>query len=799
MTQRPLVLLMLAGCLACGDPPAEPTVADPGNATASAPAAEPEAVVESTAEPAAEPASEPDPEAPNVQDKARAPVASWPVTLDADGRIPPPELPVDLTADAPTVVVEGLLNGGFELIADSSTTPPKYGAYWLGAFAPDEGDATDLIEERSDAPEGERVLVLRPGDPPVVQKIVADPRWAHDIEISLSRKHVAGGNLVTRIIDGRGRVGESASFDFAGSQDRWTRSEDFVVEHDAFRDGATPRLLLELSCDGPAGGTVEIDEVSVRVHMPAVSAEQLADTIGDLVRWQLELWTTPRDQGGLGLVDPHTGYVIADGYDVTTGDGARRTKAVSFHSLHVLLTQWLEIAHAEGWDTEVERWTPWLVRIVETMLERHVHPATGLPFNRRLADGTPMHDQPQTVGAFLEFLLSARPLLPDAALRERTLTAARRMADALLQLQASHDKDPATVRNVARVDQRTGVFEGTWPNWFGHMPNRFTPKGELDTPRRFNTAWAVVKQRSFWYHLLHSPAAVMAVHAERPRPTDLRGVARALSLYHRDWDAARYDLENDTDDHYGYHAHDMLWLLESTAGLPSSEPLDAVRARALELLLAATDHRLPRDQPLDEALWIQAIRLGTACAGDSPRAFEGLLGLHDLPDTISPTTSGLALYREAILELAANDFKGRQLTNGQFTESFFKHWEMVCICYHGTYQGDCRERPLDQWHGDVGDIFGGPPRKTIEAQAWALAVAEPEQRAEILGRLGTILAVTENGLRRRFGYMYGLDPEVARQYELPDKYIIGLTANTSAGFGYVMSWLEALPHVLAAR
>ncbi|MFH2002367.1 MAG: hypothetical protein ABIK28_22030, partial [Planctomycetota bacterium] len=270
-----------------------------------------------------------------------------------------------------------------------------------------------------------------------------------------------------------------------------------------------------------------------------------------------------------------------------------------------------------------------------------------------------------------------------------------------------------------------------------------------------------------------------------PDPRAREAVLKIAQAYHRDWDASRSDLENDTDDHYGYLCEDLLRILEHSRGelLPS-----------LELLQEATDHRLSRDTVCaNDTLWIQGIRLGTACAGDSPRALEGLAGLYSLSPGINPISSGLPLYRQALIELARNDFKGRQMTNAQFTQSFFKNWEMVCICYRGSYQGDCREKPASYWHGDVGDTFGGPPTSAIYAQSAAYRVAAQGDRQLILSTLGTIQHITDRTMRKRYGFLYGLEETVAEQYELPAKYVMGVSRNSPASLGYIMAWIKLLP------
>lgn len=686
-----------------------------------------------------------------------------------------------------TLVVEGLLNGGFEWIADDTTRPAKYGAYWVGAFTPYAGDARDRIEERSDAAEGRRVLSLGPGDGVVHQKIVADPRFSGALTVRLAWRGLQGGRLAVALRDGPGRRHHQL---LEARGDGWQRVTLDLGRHFARQHGAppVPRLVLELACTGPAGARVEVDAVSAAVTLPRVSPDQALAAITTLAHTTLTRWLEPPERGGLGLVDPETGWCRVRTFHVETGQGRLPALNAGLHSIHTTLLAWLEIAEQAGWTEEQARWRPHLDRIVATLLERHFDPDTGLPRLIDLETGEAAQDMPVTVGAYVEFLARARHQVGDPDLAARADRQIRAIADQLLRLQLAHDL-PADQKNDARLNRATGVFEGSYPNWFGHMPPKLTPSGALDTPRQYNSAWAIVKERSFWYHLLRSPAAVMAAHEVEPRPQDLEGVGRALSRYHRDWDAARYDLENDTDDHYGYLAEDLLNMLHHGG--------EATPARALQLLQGATDHRLSRQAATaDETLWIQAIRLGTACAGDSPRAFKGVLDLYRLPPEVNPHSSGLPLYRDALLELAANDWKGRQLTNGQFTESFFRQWEMVCICFKGTYQGDCRERPLDQWDGDVGDLFGGPPMQGIEAQCWAYAVATPEERPEILARLATIRYVTDAALARPHGYLAGLDEAVARQYELPEKYILGLSPRSTQGLGYLRSWLHLVPFLL---
>lgn len=725
---------------------------------------------------------------------------------------PPPPRPAGA---AETVAIDAIENGGFEWIADGTTTPPKYGAYWLGAFVAEEGDPTDLIVDDV-AHRGARSLRLGPGEA-VLQKLVADDRWTDTVRARLAVRLGDGAALEVALEDGPGervalvvggapgegplvawrdgtempevaprRVAAGAR----GDGDWWLVDvpfgEAFVRAHGR---APTPRLNLHLAQVGE--GVAHVDDVVARVDWPTTTGAELVARARDVVRWQLELWWMPRDRGGLGLVDPATGYVVSGRYDVDTGAAEPTERFGHLHTVHTLLLQWLELSHDQGWDDEVARWTPALERVVRTLLANNIDPRTQLPRSVELDDRRPRGEAPVTVGSYLSFLVDASKVVADEALAERCRAQARRTADSLVWLAKTHDL-PRERKNDLTLDRATGVLEGQVDNWFGHMPPKLAPTGEIDQPRRFNSAWAIATGRPFWYHLLKTPAAIAKVHAIAPQPGDVAAIAKAVSLYEREWDAARYDLENDTDDHYGYHAEDVVDILEHLP--PGAVP------EALASLHEATEHRLSRDGgTIHDMLWIQAVRLGTPCAGDSPRAFQGVAALAALDDERNPLSSGDPLYRDAILELARNDLKGRQLTNAQFTESFFGKWEMVCICFRGTYQGDCREHPADYWHGDVGDTFGGPPTTGLEAQALAFAVAPPDRRQEFASALALVDDVTQRTMRREYGMLFGLDESIARQYELPEKYTIGVSNQTPAAMAYAMSWLRCARDLLSAE
>jgi hypothetical protein len=712
-------------------------------------------------------------------------------------------------SEPPMLAVNGLLNSGFELLADGTTDPVKRGAYWLGSFAATADDTTSYVVE--DRPfRGGWCLRLSAVTGEVVQKIVADPRGTAHLTLQFALRTARSGVLAITLEDGPGL--ETTLFvrdtkdlvitDSAGKpvapllaqqmpadvgENPWWRvqldlGQAFVDEHGT---PPMPRLNLHLVCKGEGGALADIDDMTATVLWPAVQAPDLARDIEGLVRWSLDTWYLPRDKGGLQLVDPQTGYVRVSSYDVETGGNAKPAQTVSFHSIHTLLIAWLRECQRRGLTDEIARWTPELERITRTLLAHNFDPDTGLPRTVNLTNLAPNDEAAMTVGAYVDFLLDARELLTDEPLRAACLAQSRRIADTLIALQREHDIPRDKAPRLPEFVPAKGGFVGDTSNWFGFIPDRLTPKGAIETDKLYYTSWAILTGRTFWYELMRSPRAVARVSQLAPGPDDAAALHRAIGLYHRKWDASRYDLENDTDDHYGYLCDDLLETVKlSGTSLPE----------ALAKVQEATDHRLPRTcATAGDTLWVQGARLGTACAGDSSRAMLGVLELYALPPALNPATSGLPLYRDALLELARNDLQGRQLTNAQFTESFFKNWEMICYCYKGTYQGDCREHPPEFWQGDVGDTFGGPPTSPIDAQMAAYRVAGAALRPQILAGLGLMQHVTEDTLRRPWGYLFGLDPAIAKQYGLPEKYTIGLSKQTLAGLGYVTAWMRLLP------
>ena len=755
-------------------------------------------------------------EAPRAQAASAADdLPGSPAATPADAPLP---APVAVPAAPRTLLLDGLLNSGFELLADGTTTPPKYGAYWVGACAATEGDPESLVTAPGDAFRDEHCLHL-PAGSEVEQKIVAAPGSTASVRVSVALRG-AGAQLVLMLEDGNGQCAgvrlvndgpivrpvaraegslltaedlallapqqaQGSAARAAGNAGGWRRAsfELGALLSRTLRRAPQPRLVLHLAAIGPEGAAVDVDEVTAEVRWPLPDEAELAVYCAGLLRESLSLWFETTDQGGLGLADPQSGYVTHGTYDVETGALGTEDTTAGVHAIHTLLVDWLREARRRGWQSDVQRWTPVLQRCVRTLLEHNFDPETGLPRLVSLPDLNPQDDTAVALGPWVEFLLDAREQVADEALAAQCLSQARRIADTLLALQREHDLSPTEAPPGTWSDEG-GRIEGNASNWFGFIPDRLTPKGAIETDRRFETSWAILTGRSAWHGMLRSPRAIARVHAVDGHPQDLPGLTRALAGYHRDGAATRYDLETGTDDHYADLAEDALDIARHLGG---------EGADALTLVQDATDRLLARDAAsAGDTLWIQAARLGTACAGDSQRAFAGPLGLYEMTPEASPQ-SGSSLYHDALLELARNDLQGRQLTSGRFTESSFRAWEIVCPSFKGTCEGDRPGHAAVWWDGDASRTFGGPPASAIDAQHAALRVASAGERLALLAALGLIRDVTDAGLRRPFGWVSGLDDEIARQYQLPDRDLTRLSRDSGAGLGYVAAWMRLLP------
>lgn len=178
--------------------------------------------------------------------RTRDPLGSYDLSKTLEQLFPP--------APPGTLACEGTLNESFSMLADSTTTPAKYGAYWRGAFAPLEGVADDLVELNGSGASGAPIkgarLRLVPDGPAVLQKIVADERWSDLLVVQVAWDAPPGGELVVTLRDGPGRT----------SVQRVVATEATPTQLSLFDLGASfrkehgvapsPRLELELAAQG---------------------------------------------------------------------------------------------------------------------------------------------------------------------------------------------------------------------------------------------------------------------------------------------------------------------------------------------------------------------------------------------------------------------------------------------------------------------------------------------------------------------------------------------------------------------
>jgi hypothetical protein len=115
------------------------------------------------------------------------------------------------------------------------------------------------------------------------------------------------------------------------------------------------------------------------------------------------------------------------------------------------------------------------------------------------------------------------------------------MADAMVRLRREHD-----------LPRHVPYGRGPGGNWFGRMPEKVSALGELAPPKKhtYDQSWAIAFDRS-WYHDFDTAVGLMRVHRVTPKADYADAVRIACAKFDRAFDATRYDMENDTDDHYG--------------------------------------------------------------------------------------------------------------------------------------------------------------------------------------------------------------------------------------------------------
>ena len=676
------------------------------------------------------------------------------------------------SVDDDALLVNAIQNGGFELIADSTTDPPKRGAYWKGAFVPKPGVADDRIELLDD---GNHALRLPDEESVEVSQVVtlfgpyAD-RFELHLRIrsagdagALEVRYDTVGGTIRRVIDPTPLAREADGFARVA----------LAIGSEAVQETGAPLAAWGRITFRARGGAVLVDDVVGVHHLPRVEAGELRALLVDELREHVAVRVGP---DGLDLIDRQTGYLTAARFDVVTGRITARRAVHGISGAHGLLRVFLVVAPPDDPLRPVVEAR--LRSHLKSLLNHNVHRRTGLFC---LWDGGERRQLERVALSpthFIEHAMDVSSRIDASVLSARARAACFRMADALAALHAAHD-----------LPEGVPFGRGDGGNWFGRLPDKLLPDGELDWPKKrtYDQVWAIGQRRA-WYHDFDGAVGLMRMWREDPRPAYLHATRRAIEVFDRKADATRYDLENDTDDHYGKPVEALL-----RAWRHSGHAVDELR----DLAQSTTDFRLPRDQPWDRNVWVEGIRLGSFTTGDQPRAFRGPVGLHEAPPERNPESAGYAGYRKAIRELVRADLRRRLLDDDLLTDASSHQWEMIAACFLGEYIGPCSQG--FDWEGDMGDLFSGPSSNAFRALARGLEISTPGTDRALLAWYAALHAHTVARYRRIYGYEVGMNPETGRRYGIPDRYLRGFSTDDPLGLAPVVVHAELVESEALSR
>lgn len=691
------------------------------------------------------------------------------------GSVPPSHeaFPVSLT-----------MNSGFELVADSTTLPPKYGAYWENAFAPRECDPTSSIVVRED---GNRVARLDPHRPPIQQILTLLGPYSSAFRVELRFKPESPtARLVVRFLSEEGREITWASGESAPGETAFeivaTGRDDDGFERTVIEVGSTFQSLSDAAPPPWAtlslrsvGGFVEVDDVVAAHWLPRVSHRELKETlladIRDAVAVFVEEPTGPSGLG-LGLVDRQSGYQTRGSFDVETGKGITENTVVGITGIHEVLLRYARIPNLPTDDPMLLAAHDVLKQLALSALKNNVFASTGLFCLYDRVKKQPLTDAELSPTHFIQTILDIAELFPDdKVLGNYARFHAEKLGDAMVRLRREHD-----------LPRDVPYGRGPGGNWFGRMPEKVSPLGFLAPPMRktYDQSWAIAFDRS-WYHDFDTAVGLMRLHRVIPKPEYLEAVRIACHKFDRAWDATRYDMENDTDDHYGRNVESAIDAYRNSGGaLPE----------LLDFAQRATDHRLDRFVPSGETVWIQGIRLGSFTTGDQPRAFRGPLGLYRLSRESNPVSSGFEPYVDAIRELTRADLRRRLLDDSTYTEASSFQWRMIAMCFRKNFIAPCDSGT--DWEGDMGDLFAGPPANSYRALLRALELDRAGLDREWVTWYALIHDHVLARYRAKYGYRFGLSKETGQRYGIHDQYLEGWSTNHPYGLAITLLHAELL-------
>jgi hypothetical protein len=687
-------------------------------------------------------------------------------------------------ANDDTIAINSILNSGFEMVADSTTSPPKYGAYWENAFAPRECDPWSCIELE---PDGNRVARLDPTARPIQQILTlfgphsdaftVELRWRPEhAESRLVVLFQSEGGAELTFLAGPALEGATALAVAEGERDAAGFMRLRLEIGATFRElaGAAPPAWATLSFRA-LGGAVALDDVTAAHHLPRVTHSDLKEALLADVRDALAVWledASGRSGKGLALIDRDSGYATATGFDVESGAVLGRTHVVAIGGIHEVLLRYARIPNLSPDDATLLGARDVLRTFAYSALKNNVYAPTGLYCLYDRAAKRPITTAELSPTHFIQTILDIAELFPDdAVLANYAKFHAEKMADVMVKLRAEHDLP----RNIP-------FGRGAGGNWFGRMPEKVSPLGVLAPPKKatYDQSWAIAFDRS-WYHDFDTAVGLMRVHRVKPKPDYLEAVRIACAKFDRVFDATRYDMENDTDDHYGRNVESALEAFRYSNG-------DA--PELLAFAQHATDHRLDRTRPLGESVWVQGIRLGSFTTGDQPRGFRGPVGLYRLPRDQNALTSGFEPYVDALREITHADLRRRLLDDGFLTEASSFQWRMISACFRGNFIAPCDSGT--NWEGNMGDLFAGPPTNAFRALLRVLEIDHPGQDREWVAWHAALHAHVLERYRARYGYRFGLSIETGRRYGLRESDLQGWSTTHPYGLAVTLLHTELL-------
>lgn len=672
------------------------------------------------------------------------------------------------------------LNAGFEHVADSTTLPPKYGAYWEHAFSTKECDPTSCIVELDD---GNRAARLDPFRPALRQILTLHGPYSREFAVELRyRLETPDSRVFVRFESEEGREltwivprlesdASGLEFESLGRDDGgFERVRIHVGTNFESLAGGGPPPWGQLSI-GAIGGAVLVDDVVAAHRLPRVSHRELRDALLADVRSAIAVYVEPPSGPsglGLGLVERASGYQTRGSFDVETGKGSVDNAVVGITGIHEVLLRYARIASLPVDDPTRLAAREILRNLAISAMQHNVYSPTGLfcLYDRKrrgpemTVELSPTH--------FIQTVLDIADLFPDdPQLQSYARFHCERMADAMVRLRREHDLPP---------DVKYG--RGAGGNWFGRMPEKVSPLGVLAPPMKatYDQSWAIAFDRS-WYHDFDTSVGLMRVHRVIPKEDYLEAVRIVCAKFDRAWDATRYDMENDTDDHYGRNVESAL-----DAYRYSGHALPEV----LEFVQRATDHRLPRGVPAGETTWVQSVRLGSFTTGDQPRAFRGPIGLYRLPQDVNPETSGYEPYIDVLRELTRADLRRRLLDDSTYTEASSFQWRMIAMCFRKNFIAPCDSGT--DWEGDMGDLFAGPPANAYRALIRMLEIDHPGHDREWVTWYALVHEHVMARYRAKYGYRFGMSKETGRRYGIHEQYLNGW--NNTHGYGLAITLLH---------